>query len=151
MIKLNLKPEPHVLRQFAWIAAVLLPLLAAFLTRGEARWYAVGDWQWSHPVVLALVALAAAQLVLFLAGVRQLTALLYAVLSLIAFPIGFVLSHLLMGIIYYVVITPIGLVFRLIGRDVLGKRLDRSPGSGPASYWHDRGPARDAASYFKLY
>lgn len=151
MIKLNLKPAPHVLRQFAWIAAVLLPLLAAFLTRGSTRWYAVGAWQWGHPAVLVLAGLAAAQLLLFLAGVRQLTAVLYAGLSLIAFPIGFVLSHLLMAVIYYLVITPIGLVFRLIGRDVLGKRVDRSPGSAGSSYWHDRGPARDAASYFKLY
>jgi hypothetical protein len=147
MIKLNLKPAPHVLRQFAWIAAVLLPLLAGFLTRGEARWYAVGAWQWSHPAVLAVGGLAAAQLLLFLCGVRQLTALLYAALSLLAFPIGLVLSHLLMAVIYYLVITPIGLVFRLIGRDVLGRRLDK----GGSSYWHERGAPRDSASYFKLY
>ncbi|MCU0862737.1 MAG: hypothetical protein MUC36_03000 [Planctomycetes bacterium] len=148
MIKLNLKPEPHVLRQFAWIAAVLLPLLAAFLTRGDARWFAVASWQWGHPAVLVLGGLAAAQLLLFLFGVRQLTWLLYAGLSVIAFPIGFVISHVLMAAIYYLVITPIGLVFRLIGRDVLGKRLDRD---GATSYWHVRGAPRDAASYFKLY
>ena len=151
MIKLNLKPEPHVLRQFAWITAALLPLLAAFLTRGDAGWYALGTWHWSHPLVLALGGLALVQLGLFLAGFQQLTGALYALLSLVAFPIGFVVSHLLMGVIYYLVITPIGLVFRLIGRDVLGRRLDRSGGNAPSSYWHERGPARDAASYFKLY
>jgi hypothetical protein len=148
MIKLNLKPEPHVLRQFAWIAAVLLPLLAAFLTRGDARWFAVASWHWGHPAVSVLGGLAVAQLLLFLCGARQLTWLLYAGLSVIAFPIGFVISHVLMAVIYYLVITPIGLLFRLMGRDVLGKRLDRN---GASSYWHVRGAPRDAASYFKLY
>ena len=149
MIKLNLKPEPHVLRQFAWIAAVLLPVMAAFFTRGDARWYAIAAWNWSHPAVLVTAGVAATQLVLFLLGVRQLTWLIYAGLTLVAFPIGFVISHVLMAVIYYLVITPIGLLFRLIGRDVLGKRIDR--GSGAASYWHVRGAPRDAASYFKLY
>lgn len=151
MIKLNLNPDPHVLRQFAWITAGLLPLLAGFLTRGEAGWHALGAWRWTHPLVLVLSGLAVLQLALFLAGMRRPTAVLYAGLSLVAFPIGFVVSHLLMGVIYYLVITPIGLVFRLTGRDVLGRRFDRSGGNAPSSYWRERGPARDAASYFKLY
>ncbi|MBL8737755.1 MAG: hypothetical protein JNL12_15085 [Planctomycetes bacterium] len=151
MNKLNLKPEGHVLRQFAWTAAVLLPLLAGFLTRGEARWYALSAWHWSHPLVLALGGLAVLQLVLFLAGLRQLTGVLYAGITLVAFPLGFVVSLVLMGVIYFLLITPIGLVFRLFGRDVLGRRFDKLRADAPSSYWHERGPARGAASYFKLY
>lgn len=151
MLKLNLKPEAHVLRQFAWITAVLLPLLAGLLTRGDVHWYALTSWHWSHPLVLSLGGLALLQLALFLAGVRQLTLAIYAVLTLAAYPIGFVVSHVLMGVIYYLVITPIGLLFRLVGRDALGRRLDRNGANAPSSYWHERGQARDAASYFKLY
>jgi hypothetical protein len=40
MLKLDLKPPPHVLGQFAKIAAVAFPVLAAFFTRGDAPWYA---------------------------------------------------------------------------------------------------------------
>lgn len=146
-MKLNLNPERRILAQFAWFALVAFPLLAGLFTRGAARWYAVWDWQWSHPVVLALAALGALQLVLFVAGVPALSRALWVALTLIAFPIGFVVSMLLMALIYYLVVTPIGLVFRLIGRDVMGKRLDPKA----SSYWHDRGPPRPASSYFKLY
>jgi len=66
---------------------------------------------------------------------------------LVAFPIGLVVSTVLIAAIFYVVITPIGLVFRVIGRDVMGKRLDPSK----ATYWHERGAPRPATSYFKLY
>ena len=66
---------------------------------------------------------------------------------IVALPIGFVLSHVIMAIIFYLVITPIGLVFRLMGRDVLGRRMDRQR----RTFWHERGPQRSPASYFKLY
>lgn len=147
MIRLDLTPPPRKLLQFAWIAAIGFPLLAAFFTRGDARWFAVWNWQWAHPVVLWLGGLGAAQLLLALAGVRQLTLALYVVMTLVAFPIGFVLSHVLMAVIYYLVITPFGVVFRLAGRDVLGRRPDPQR----RSYWHDRGAPRSPASYFKLY
>jgi hypothetical protein len=66
---------------------------------------------------------------------------------LVAYPIGLVVSTVLIGVIFYALITPIGLVFRVIGRDVMGKRLDKSA----ATYWHVRGAPRPATSYFKLY
>lgn len=147
MIKLDLKPKPRILRQFAWAALIALPLLAGLFTRGDARWWQLGSWNWSHPAVLVTLGVAVVQLLACVAGFRWLTLGLYVVLTLVAFPIGFVLSHLLMGVIYYLVITPIGLCFRLIGRDPLGKRLDPSR----PSYWHERGTPRPADSYFKLY
>jgi hypothetical protein len=147
MIKLDLKPAQHILAQFAWLAAFAFPLVAAVFTRGDARVYEVWAWNWTGPVVLWLAALGALQLVLFLAGVHHLTHALYVVLMLVAVPIGFVISHVLIAFVFYVVMTPIGLVFRLTGRDAMSRRRDR----GIASYWHDRGAPRPASSYFKLY
>lgn len=45
-----------------------------------------------------------------------------------------VVSHLLMGLIFYLVITPTALVLRAIGRDVLRRRFDPSTDS----YWIHR-------------
>ena len=44
-------------------------------------------------------------------------------------------------------LTPIALVFRVTGRDVIGKQLDREA----ATYWRERSGDRRASSYFKLY
>jgi hypothetical protein len=147
MIKLDLKPSLRILGQFTVVAAIALPLLAAILTKGEARWFAPWNWQWTHPAVLWLAGIGFGQFALFRFGWRLPTQALYVVLTLVAFPIGLVVSHVLMAVIYYLVITPIGLVFRLVGRDVLGRRLDKQK----PSYWHVRTTPRDPASYFKLY
>ncbi len=147
MIKLSFEPEQRILRQFAWIAAIAFPLLAAWLASPEIDWYRVWAWHWTSTPVLVLGAIGIGQLLLYLVGAREPTRWLFVVLLVVAFPIGFVLSHVLIAAIYYLVITPIGLVFRLIGRDALGRRIDRSL----PTYWHERGAPRPASSYFKLY
>ena len=147
MIKLNFRPEERILRQFAWIAAIAFPVLAAWFASPEIEWYRVWAWHWTRTPVLVVGGIGVAQLLLFLAGARTPTRWLFVVLMLVAYPIGFVLSHVLIAAIYYVVMTPIALLFRITGRDVIGKKLDAKA----TTYWRDRGAARPASSYFKLY
>jgi len=60
------------------------------------------------------------------------------------FPIGWVVSHVLLGVIFFALFTPIAIVFRLIGRDPLRLRttdaethwLPKPPPPGPESYYH---------------
>lgn len=145
MLKLDLQPKPAVLQQFAWFAVLGLPLITFAVLKFAGLW----SWSesWTHPAMLTAYGVGAGQLGLFLAGLRQPSSWIYAGLMLVAFPIGFVLSHVLMAMIFYLVFTPIGLVFRLIGRDAMGKSFDRSR----SSYWHERGKPRSKASYFQLY
>jgi hypothetical protein len=146
-MKMILRPDRRMLRQFAWAALLVLPL-AALLVRW--KWELPWSVFWAIAGFGALVAFVELVLVDLLA-VPVLEAVfvrpVFQGLTLLAFPIGFVLSHVLIAAIYYLVITPIGLVFRLIGRDALGRRIDRAL----PSYWHDRGAGRPASSYFKLY
>ncbi len=67
---------------------------------------------------------------------------LYAVM-----PIGWVISHLLLTGIYLLIITPIGLVMRLVGYDPMQRRFDRSA----KTYWITRQPTEDLNQYFKQY
>ena len=142
MIKLDLDPPPDKLKQFGFVAVVGLPLIAVVVLR-----FCGHGWAFGHPSVLIALGVGVLQLLTLLAGFRPLTRAIYVVLMLVALPIGFVLSHVLMAVIYYLVMTPIGLVFRAIGRDAMCRRLEREK----SSYWTDRGPARPPASYFKLY
>lgn len=142
MIKLDLNPPHAQLKQFAFIAVIGLPLIAVIVLKFSGY-----GWAFSHPAVLVTLGVGVLQLAAFLAGFKPLTRVIYIVLMTIALPIGFVLSHVLMAAIFYLLITPIGLVFRLIGRDAMG----RKPDPNAQSYWHDRGPPRSPANYFKLY
>jgi hypothetical protein len=149
MLKVNFDPERRILRQFAWAALIMFPLIAGYM-----RWRHELPWTWA--LVLAgigvLVALVELVLVEAMGAFGDLLEKLiprtvFQLLSLVAIPIGFVLSHVLMMIVYYLVLTPIALVFRLMGRDVIGRRLEPQR----TSYWHERGAPRPKASYFKLY
>jgi hypothetical protein len=142
MIKLDLNPEQAKLKQFAFVAVPGLPLIAVLVLRFLGH-----GWAFSHPAVLVALGVGVLQLVAFLAGFKPLTRAIFVVLMVVAMPIGFVLSHVLMMAIYYLVITPIGLVFKLIGRDGMTRKLDPKM----ASYWVDRGAPRPPGSYFKLY
>jgi hypothetical protein len=142
MIKLDLNPPDGQLKQFAFIAVAGLPLIGLMVLK-----FAGQGWAFGHLSVLILLGVGVVQLLAFLAGFKPLTRAIFIVLMIVALPIGFVLSHVLMAAIFYLVITPIGLVFRVIGRDALG----RKPDPRCRSYWHERGLARSPASYFKLY
>ncbi|HZN41343.1 MAG TPA: hypothetical protein VFD82_21225 [Planctomycetota bacterium] len=148
-MKLNLDPDRRVMRQFAWASLVLFPAVAGFLS-----WQHDLPRAWVVTLIGIGVLVAVVELVLvdllgsFGALLEKLIPrALFQILSVVAFPIGFVLSHVLMAAIFFLVMTPIGLCFRLFSRDALGRKLEPNR----TSYWRDRGPARDASSYFKLY
>jgi hypothetical protein len=52
----------------------------------------------------------------------------------VAFVLGFIMAHVILTVLFYLVITPIGLLARLAGKDFLSLKLDRSA----QSYWIPR-------------
>lgn len=73
--------------------------------------------------------------------------LLYLGMSYLGLPIGFVVSHLIMAAVWYLVFTPMGLVLRLAGYDPLGRRFDPHR----ESYWVERGPQPPIERYFRQF
>tara|TARA_Y100000814_G_scaffold279221_2_gene241654 strand:+ start:233 stop:643 length:411 start_codon:yes stop_codon:yes gene_type:complete len=61
------------------------------------------------------------------------------------FPVGWIISHILLGIVFYLVVFPIGMLLRLFRYDALQRRF--SPAS--RSYWIERDPRKDPATYFR--
>lgn len=58
--------------------------------------------------------------------------------------LGYVNSRILLSLLFYGVITPYGLVSRLVGRDPLNRR-----GQGRSSYWIPRENSRQAKEQFE--
>jgi hypothetical protein len=63
----------------------------------------------------------------------------------VAFPLNWIVSELVLALIFYVVLTPLALFFRLVGRDA----LDLKVSAGRASYWVPKPPASDVRRYFR--
>ena len=61
--------------------------------------------------------------------------------------VGFVVGNAFAAIVYYLVITPIGLLVRACGRDPMERRFE----PGTKSYWKDAEKVDDAERYFRQY
>ena len=72
---------------------------------------------------------------------------LYLAWMYAAFPIGLVISSLVMVLIFYAVVTPIGLILRLMGRDSLCRALD----PGADTYWTERDIDAPHGRYFRQF
>ncbi len=62
----------------------------------------------------------------------------------VAFVLGNIMSRLLLALVWYLVVTPIGLLMRAVGRDPL--RL-KAPDPAPDTYWVDIELPRETARY----
>lgn len=72
---------------------------------------------------------------------------LFLVWTLAAFPLGWAISHLLLLAVYFSVVTPIGLLLRLSGRDSLQLRQR----SNLETYWSDRPKPSESVQYFRQF
>ena len=73
---------------------------------------------------------------------------IYVVWMRFAYLLGWLNTRFLLGVFFFVVMTPVGLLMRLFGRDPLNRRIDRTQ----TSYWMKRDPAPfDAKRYEHLF
>ncbi len=134
LVEINWRPEKKELRKFGLIALVITAAVFCvlhFLLKVEAKWAAV---LFSIGAIIFLVSLISA----------KATRIVYLALTFAALPIGLVVSFLLLSLFYFLILTPVGILFRLIGRDVLNRKFKPDGGS----YWVKRRGAESAERYF---
>jgi carbamoyltransferase len=67
----------------------------------------------------------------------------YAVWQTLFEPLGRLVSKLLLGLVFFGLVTPLGLLLRALGRDPLSQR------ARPDSYWQPHRPGADPARYLR--
>jgi hypothetical protein len=135
LLQTNWKPSQRELRQFAtlWVGFFGLIGLYFLLVRG------------SLTAAVALWAISVVGIVGWL--VPSFIRPLYVVWMALAMPIGWTVSHLVLLAVFYLIITPIGLIMRACGYDPLERRFDRTA----KSYWHDLDQNTAFDQYFKQF
>lgn len=73
--------------------------------------------------------------------------IVYVVWMTAVFPIGFVVSNVVLAVVFYGVVWPIGILTKLTGRNSLQLGFDRDA----KTYWNVRPPTRDPRRYFRQY
>ncbi|MBL8792989.1 MAG: hypothetical protein JNM56_03730 [Planctomycetia bacterium] len=129
------QPSPRTLRQFS--------LLCVLISLGAG-------WQqdWSSPSAPGVLALALLLGVGAWGLVRpQRVRPLFVGWLMLTFPLRWCVSNLVLSLVYFGLFTPLGLWFRLIGRDALGLR--RQPER--QTYWATKPQSQNVAAYFRQY
>jgi saxitoxin biosynthesis operon SxtJ-like protein len=72
---------------------------------------------------------------------------IYTTGMVLAFPIGWLVSHVLLALLFFGLFTPLALIFRWVGRDP----LQRQPPPARKSYWSRKPAPADVRRYFQPY
>jgi len=134
LVDINWNPDRRQLRNFGWAALAATAVLSILL-----------HWVKGAPLRWVLLPPAFGMVVFVLSVVSTaLTRGVYRVLVALTLPVGIAVSFVLMAGFYFLLLTPLGLVFKIIGRDPLHRKFD--PGS--ESYWTAHSPPESPDRYF---
>jgi len=129
-------PPRKTLRQFAglWIAFFGGFALWEWLMRG-------------HPTAAAIFAVLAVTVGPIGLVRPEWLRPIYVSWMVLAFPIGWTVSQVILAVMFYGLLTPIGLVFRLVGRDA----LHRTRRPGMETYWTSKVAPTSPGRYFQQF
>ena len=137
VIEINRNPTRRELNQFGFIWLGFLVLFGA-IARFKLGAPNLALGLWVAAVVVPVVGWV----------IPSVMRAVFLGMSYAAWPIGFVVSHVILALVYYLVFTPIGLAMRLFGYDPMKRRFD----DGVSSYWVERDPAAsEAKRYFRQF
>jgi hypothetical protein len=128
-------PSLRVLRQFSALCILFFGLLAVRLAL--------------HDRYVAASFFAAFAVIVGPLGVVKPSAVrpIYVTWMKLVHPIGWVVSRVTMAVIFYGLFAPIGLVFRVTGRDALGLKRPQ----GKETHWQTKATANNSEQYSHQY
>jgi hypothetical protein len=133
--EIQFRPSDKTLRQFAGICIVFFGGIGAYQGYFHGRT--------TGPLVLEILAAVGVLGTVWPRLIRPI----YVGWMVAAFPIGWVVSHVILAVIFYGLFTPLAAFFRLMGRDALHRR--RRPDLD--SYFVAKTTPADPASYLRQY
>lgn len=134
LVEIDWNPKSKQLQSFGKIALVASAVISLllYLLKGVAI-------QW----VLIIFAFGFIIFIISMISLK-LTKMIYLGMILVTLPIGWVVSFILLSAFYFLLLAPLGLIFRLIGRDPLCRKFDPNA----KSYWLSRQPPKGPEQYF---
>ncbi len=136
----ELKPDARELRKFSWTVGGAFLLLCFVLAVplpyfwGKGGFYPLLAWIGGGLAVVGTV-------------LPILVKPFYYAWMSLAVVLGFVMTRVILSLFFVIVLLPVGLFFRLIGRDALQRKIDRQA----STYWIDKVYAIQDRSRFEKF
>jgi hypothetical protein len=136
LVRIDSHPPPSRLRVFGGLWLVFFALCGAIAGKATGSvWPAA--WLWMVAAAVPAVGWT----------VPGSVRLVYLAVAYASYPFSCALSHLILAGVYYLVLTPIGLLLRLLGYDPMARR----PDTEARSYWRRPRRAEHIEGYFRQY
>lgn len=144
MLEINKNPSKNDLRWFGLIFAIVLVIVGLVVWLKTSWLFGMGG----APTLVSKIfwGIAAVFPVVYYA-IPPLRRYLFIGFIYAVFPIGLVVSNVILVAVYYLVVVPIGLIMRLFGHDPMQRKLLPEA----RSYWIERSRIEDAQRYFKQF
>ena len=136
LIHINHNPSRRQLNLFGGIWLVFFAVVGGLVLKGSGPMWAV--------VCIWVLAITVPMVGWISSPVMRVV---YVGMAYLTLPIGLVVSFLIMAIVYYILITPIGVLMRWFGYDPMHRRLER----GTKSYWYERTEHDELKRYFRQF
>jgi len=136
LIDKNLPATPNQLRIFGVLLAAFFGLIGGLVLYHTSSW-PLAALIWSIALVLCT----------FYYAVRSSQYLIFQIWMTVVYPIGWFISHLLLAIIFFLVITPISMIMALVGHDPLQREWSLSA----PTYWTPVRQSKKVQRYFDLF
>ena len=136
VIRIDHNPSGRQLKIFGviWLAFFCAVGWLVLKNTGSEWWAtAIGIWAIAVPTVGWMV--------------PAFMRIVYVGMAYVAFPIGFVVSYLILVIVYYAVLTPTGLMMRLFRYDPMSRHFD----ARASTYWWPRDRDESLDTYFRQF
>ncbi len=130
----EIKTDPKSLRRFGIILAVIILIVGLWMWRKDYSWF--GE--------MAVVGFALFGLALI--APKAFLPFYYALTS-VSIVIGYFVSRVLLSLIYFIFLAPIGIFARIFGKDLLKQRMDKKA----LTYWIPKAKNTDTQTYERLY
>ncbi len=134
LVEIDWNPKSKQLQSFgkiALVASAVISLLLYLLKGVAVQWVLIIFCFGFIIFIISLISL-------------KLTKMIYLGMILVTLPIGWVVSFILLSAFYFLLLAPLGLIFRLIGRDPLCRKFDPNA----KSYWLSRQQPKGPEQYF---
>lgn len=130
----SIKADTKTVKQFGLILSLILVVLGGLaLWRGHHQY----KFEWPIAIVVFAVAMITPNLLVFI----------YRPWMMVAEVISWVVLRLILGIFFYLILTPINLGMKLFGKDILDQKLNRKA----QTYWNKRTGFSTQERYEKIY
>ena len=134
VIEINANPSKRDLYWFGGLFAVFTMVAAS-----------IAYWRFASPTAATWILGIGISICVVFFAVPPVRRYLYLGCMYGAFPIGWTVSLIILALTYYLVLTPTGLLMRLVGNDPMTRKLDAEADS----YWIERTAHKDKARYFR--